>query len=222
VSVLRARILLWWWPALATSLIAAAIADPLTEFVSNAGFLGAGAFRDGSQQSVIPVAILAAVVLICLGLSVALCAGKLEMRLACAPRSALGRLLFAAGSLSATFAIIVLMEGYETHFGGIDPFSPGSVLVSHAPAVLAAYAIVAALVSRLVSYCLRAAHAAGTLAGGVLSRFLRIDARNADALSSHISALGVRVVVRTLVLVRGHLHLRAPPVAQSIPIRLLT
>lgn len=209
-----------YWAALATALASAASIDWSSELLSNAGWLGGGASLDGHQESVVPVAVSAALVLFGLAVAIALRAGRGD-RVRYEALSIGRRLAFAVLTLAGTFAIVTLMEACEMRFGGVSAFDPRSVFVEHAPAVFAGYAIVSALAGRLVAFCLRVAGDAGQMAAHAFGRFARVDRR--DAAPAHASvAPGARPVPRRRIATLATRPLRAPPVLQLFHERLLT
>jgi hypothetical protein len=204
-----------FWAAIATALATAASVDCSSELLANAGWLGGFAASDGHQEAVFPTALVAALILVGLALTVALRASSGER--ARYHDSPLGpRILVAAATLVATFAVVVLMEAYEMRFGGLSAFDPRSVFVQHWAAVSIGYVLVATLVSRLVAFSLRAAVAAGKLAAHVLVRFLGADRSAPAAVACGFDAFGTRIVHRPLVVALGALALRAPPASQLL------
>ncbi len=170
----------------------------------------------------LPVVVLAALVAVALGLTVALRAGRGE-QIRYRESTARNRVVVTIATLALTFALIALMEAYEMQFGELSALDPRSVFVEHWPAVLIGYVVVAAIVGCLVSLILGAAAAAGTLAAHVLVRFLRVDRRTRAAIPRADGSFGIRILHRPLVLELGALTLRAPPPLQLLrPQQLLT
>ena len=198
------------WAAAATALAAAAAADVLTEFLSNTGLLGGGAVRDVHQEAVVPVALLAAIVLLSLALAVALGARRAS-GFSSAPRSHSEAFCLAAGTFVATLAVVSLMEGYETRFGGAGAFDARAVFLVHAPAALAACAAAATLVNRLVAFSLRAALAAGRAVAHVLVRAIPAGSASGIASAAAAAAFGMRTLRREFLLALRARGLRAPP-----------
>jgi hypothetical protein len=97
------------WFTLAAAVLAAAIADPLVEAASNAGWFGPGAFTDHSNLDVLPALLSGGVLIaICLALRV-----RRELLRASseALRADIGRLLPAL--LASQFAVLFTMETIE-------------------------------------------------------------------------------------------------------------
>jgi hypothetical protein len=142
------------WAACTIALSAAVIGDAATEWLAN---LAAGHIVDAHHESLLPAAVCAAALL------VTLCAFAVFAGRACA--EAYARLiaapwlhvLFLIATAVLTLAVVVAMEGYETHFGGVNAFDARSVLAQHLLPSLGAYACVAGLIDRLVRACVRAA-----------------------------------------------------------------
>jgi hypothetical protein len=205
-----------YWAAIVTALATAALVDWSSELLANAGWLGGLAASDGHQEAVLPVAVLAALVAVALGLTVALRAGKGEQT-RYRESSAGNRIAVAFATLAATFIVITLMEAYEMRFGGLSALDPRSVFVEHWPAVLIGYLAVSTIVSRVVGLILGVAVAAGKLAAHAIVAFLRVERRAHIALPRGDDSFGTRILHRALVLELGALALRAPP-----PLQLLT
>ncbi|HTA38525.1 MAG TPA: hypothetical protein VK760_05595, partial [Candidatus Acidoferrales bacterium] len=148
--------LIRYWAAIVTALATAALVDFSSELLANAGWLGGLAAPDGHQEAVLPVAVLAALVAIGLGLTVALRAGRGE-QLRYRDVSTGRRILMAIAGVAAVFAVITLMEAYEMRFGGLSALDPRSVFVEHWPAVLIGYAAIATIVGAIVNALLRIA-----------------------------------------------------------------
>ncbi len=211
-----------YWAAIATAFATAALVDRSSEFLANAGWLGGAVGFDSHQEGVLPVALLAALVAVGLGITVALRAGRGELT-RYEEFSAGHRLALAITTLAATFIIITLMEAWETQFGGLSAFDPRSVFVEHWPAVFIGYFAVATVASQAINAILRVASAAGKLAAHVLVRFLCVDRRGRTAAVHSDDSFGTRTAHRPLVVELGALALRAPPPVQLLlPQQLLT
>jgi hypothetical protein len=204
-----------YWAAIATALATAALVDWSSEILANAGWLGGLSAPDGHQEAVLPVALLAGLVAVALGLNAALRGGRGEQT-RYRESSAGNRVVVAIATVALTFALIALMEAYEMRFGELSAFNPRSVFVEHWPAVLIGYFVVATIVGRVVSIILAAAAAAGKLAAHVLVRFLRVDRRTRAAMPRADDSFGIRILHRPLVLELGALSLRAPPPLQLL------
>ena len=168
----------------------------------------------------LPVALLAALIAIALGLTVALRAGRGE-QMGYRDFPAGRRVLMAIAGVAAVFVIITLMEAYEMRFGGVSALDPRSVFVEHWPAVLIGYVAIAAIVGGVVSAILRAAIAAGKLAARVLGAFMRVDRHARAAMPRCGDSFGTRSLYRPQVLERGALALRAPPPLQLLDLQQL-
>jgi hypothetical protein len=205
-----------YWAAIATALATAALVDFSSELLANAGWLGGLSTADGHQEGVLPVALLATLVAVALGLTVALRAGRGEQT-RYREASAANRVTVAIATLAVTFVVITLMEAYEMRFGGVSALDPRSVFVEHWPAVVLGYVVVAAIFERLVSFILGIAVAGGKLAAFAIVAFLRVNRSVRAAASRAYASFGARALHRPLVLALGALALRAPP-----PLQLLT
>jgi hypothetical protein len=203
------------WTSLATALLTAAVADAGTEFAENLGWLG-GSVRDAQHEAVAPALILG------LAVGTALAAFVAFARIA--PHDPLLRHMNRLRARSTDLAIAlagsalctIAMEGYETRFGGLSPFDPRSVVLSHAVPLLVAFGFVAVLVHRGLRAALRLAGQAGELAAGALVEFLHKMFRAAVAPAAvHASAFTLHVLHLPPAIADGACGLRAPP--RSIP-----
>jgi hypothetical protein len=211
-----------YWAAIVTVLATAALVDWSSELLANAGWLGGLAASDGHQEAVLPVAVLAALVAVALGLTVALRAGKGEQT-RYRKFGAVHRVAMLVAALAATFIIITLMEAYEMRFGELSALDPRSVFAEHWPAVSIGYVVVATMVGAVVNALLGVAVAAGTLAAHAIVAFLHVDRRIRVATRRGDDSFGTRILHRPLVLELGALALRAPPPLQLLhPQQLLT
>jgi len=199
------------WAAAATAILGAAVADAATEFAANGGWLGAG-LRDNDHQAVLPAFVIGAAVALFLLLAVLLSRvsprDPLSLRIATL-RTRLGDVLCA---FSGSALCIVVMEGYETRFGGLSPFDARSVVVSHAPALLVAFLAMGALVHCALRVAVRAAADASVAVAAFLEAFLGRDFGNgAPRDAVRISAFELRVAHVPSLLARGSRGFRAPP-----------
>jgi hypothetical protein len=198
------------------------LVDFSSELLANAGWLGGGDALDSHQEGVLPVAILGALVIVGLVITLALRAGRGD-RTRYNEWSGGQRVLVAIVSLVATFVVIVLMEAYEMRFGEVSALDPRSVFAEHWPAVLIGYAIVSIVVGRIVAFALGVAVAAGELAAHAIVRFLHRDRAPRATRRCDGDAFGTRIVHRPLVIARGKIGLRGPPAGQLLPrLQLLT
>jgi hypothetical protein len=210
-----------YWAAIVTALATAALVDFSSELLANAGWLGSGA-SDGHQEGVLPVVMLAALIAVGLGITVALRAGRGEQT-RYRDVAVGGRILMAVAGLAVAFIIIAMMEAYEIRFGGLSALDPRSVFAEHWPAVTIGYVVIASLVSAAVNALLRVAVAAGKFAAHVVVAFLRLERRTCAALLRSLDSLGKRILYRALPLERGALAPRAPPPLQLLhPQQLVT
>jgi hypothetical protein len=203
------------WTSLATALLTAAVADAGTEFAENLGWLG-GSVRDAQHEAIVPALILG------LAAGAALAAFVAFARIA--PQDPLLRCMSGWRARTADLAIAlggsalctIAMEGYETRFGGLSPFDPRSVVLSHAIPLLVAFVFVAAIVRVSIRAALRLASRAGELAASVLVEFLHKISRAQVAPGAvHTSAFTLRVLHLPPAIADGACGLRAPP--RSIP-----
>ena len=177
------------WAVAATALLAAAVADAGTEFAQNSGWLG-GAMRDNQHESVLPTLLAGAAIALSLVLFV------LFSRIS--PRDPLllrmsdfgARSLDIAIAFGGSVACVVAMEGYETRFGGVSPFDPRSVVMSHAVASIVAFAVIGSIVYCVLRSAVRRASRASGAVIAFLAEFLRklaatVAAPQAEATSAY-------------------------------------
>lgn len=197
--------------SLTTALITAALADVGTEFAENLGWLG-GSVRDAQQEAVVPT------LLIGLAIGAALAGFVVFARigpqdpLLRSMRGLWARTTDLAIALAGSALFTIVMEGYETRFGGVSPFDPRSVVCSHALALLVAFVLVAAVARGLVSAALRLAGHAGALATSAVVQFIHRIVRARTVLgAAHISAFTLHVVHLPPAIAEGACGFRAPP-----------
>lgn len=199
------------WTSLATALLTAAVADAGIEFAENLGWLG-GSVRDAQHEAVAPT------LLIGLAIGAALAAFVAFARIA--PQDPLLRCMSGwrvrmtdlAMALAGSALCTIAMEGYETRFGGLSPFDPRSVVLSHALPLIVAFVFVAAVAHGVIRAALRLASHAGELAAGVLVEFLHKLSRAAVAAGAvHTSAFTLHVAHLPPAIADGACGLRAPP-----------
>jgi len=199
------------WTSLATALLTAAIADATTEFAVNLGWLG-GSLHDNQHEAVVPTLLFGVAV------GAALLTYIVFARVT--PRDPLLRRLGAlrarASNLGCALAgsalCTVAMEGYETGFGGLSPFDPRSVILSHALALVIAFVLVAAIVNRVLRAALALASHAGELATGALVQFFHKLRRPQVAPGAvYSSAFTLHVLHLPPAIADGACGLRAPP-----------
>lgn len=202
--------------SVATALLAAASADAATEVAENLGWLG-GSARDGHQEAILPVLLLGVAVVL------ALCGYVACARLSIEDRSVLegshvrARILELSCALAGSVLCVIAMEGYETRFGGFSPFDAQSVVLAHAPALLAAFGIAAAVVRSAIREMLFAAERAGERAVETLVRFVRnlLHAKTSPP-ASRASTYALSVLRLPNPLGAGSCGLRAPPAATTL------
>jgi hypothetical protein len=199
------------WTSLATALLTAAVADACTECAENLGWLG-GSLRDAQHEAIAPALLLG------IALTAALLAFVVFARIA--PGDPLLRRMngLRARTADLTCALVgsaactIVMEGYETRFGGLSPFDPRSVVLSHALALLVAFVFVAAIVHCALRAALRLASHAGELAAGAIAEFLYKICRTTVAPGAvHTSAFTLHVLHLPPAIADGACGLRAPP-----------
>jgi hypothetical protein len=142
------------WALVTVALCAAVCGDALTEWLSNSGFWGSGV-SDLHQESLVPAACAAAVA--CAACLMFAIAGVRRGVPLCLRPAGASRTCWNVAAVLLALIVVVLMEGYEVRFGGIGAFDPCSVLVAHALPVVVAYALIAAIVERVMGVCLRVA-----------------------------------------------------------------
>lgn len=151
------RTVILLWTLVTVALCAAVCGDALSEWLANHGAMGTAAMRDLHQESLLPatcIAMLAIVSLASLALLRACTARAQPLQLAPAGAARIG---WNAAAVVLALIAVVLMEGYEVRFGGVAPFDPRSVLAAHALPVIVVYAMVAAIVERMLGVVLRIA-----------------------------------------------------------------
>jgi len=199
------------WAVVATAILAAAAADAGTEFAENSGWL-AGALRDNQHEAILPALVLGAAVTLSLVVFV------LFARISpCDPLLSRVtdhriRLAEIAIAFCGSMLCVVAMEGYETRFGGVSPFDPRSVVLSHTLALIVAFAIAGALVHYALRSAIRAAGRASGAAFEFLVEFLRKFQR-AVAQSGAVALSAFQLFVPHVPpgIVAGSRGFRAPP-----------
>lgn len=107
-----------------------------------------------------------------------------------------------------TFAVILRMEGYETHFGGLSPFDPRTILMHDAPATIVMYLAVFAAVRSFVGAFVRTAAHVRLF----FSRSTFVRRRTSVAVALHRCCSKPAVARAVTAEERGG-ELRAPPLA---------
>jgi hypothetical protein len=199
------------WAVLATAILAAAASDAVTEFAQNSGWLGHG-LADNQHEAVLPALILGAVVAGALAFFVLLAriypADPLLSRIG----GLRSRVADTVASLLGSALCIVAMEGYETSFGGVSPFDPRSVVLSHAVPLILALAIIGALVHHALRAAVGAASRASlAVAVAVASFFRTLRIRGLAPRTVRLSAFVLFVTHVSPAISAGSRGLRAPP-----------
>ncbi len=197
------------WTAAAASLLAAAAADAGTEVAANSGWLGGG-LPDNQHEAVLPT--------LAIGLAVALSLLAFVLLARIAPRDPLllrmralrVRLADIAWAFSGSVLCIAAMEGAETQFGGLSPFDPRSVVVTHLPALLVASLIVGVLVHCALRVAIGIAARASVAVTDFFVGIFRRRERSASR-ATRLSAFEVFVSRVPLGIADGWRGLRAPP-----------
>jgi hypothetical protein len=199
------------WTSVAVAVVTGAVADAGTEFAENLGWLG-GSVRDAQHQAVMPTLLI--------GLAIGAALAAFVAFAGIAPRDPLFRYMSGwrapaidlAVALAGSELCAIAMEGYETRFGGLSPFDPRSVLCAHAPALLIAFVLIAAIARGITKVTLEAARRAGELATNAVVEFLhRAPRARVAAAIVHTSAYMLRVAHLPAAVDEGVLGFRAPP-----------
>lgn len=197
--------------ALTTALITGAVADISTEFAENLGLLG-GSVRDVTHQAVLPAFLIGLAVGVALATFVVfsrITAGDPLLHCMSGVRA---RIVDLTTALAGSALVTIVMEGYETRFGGLSPFDPGSVVCAHAPALLAAFLVVAPIARGAINAALRVASSMGECASNVVAQFLRrvLRARVPPG-AVHTSTFTLRCLHLPPEIAGGACGRRAPP-----------
>jgi hypothetical protein len=198
------------WSVAATAILAAAVSDAITEFAENSGWLG-GLARDDQHEAILPTLLVGAVV--ALGLvAFALFARVPARDRLLRPGGLGGRLFEIVTAYCASMAAVVAMEGYETRFGGLSPFDPRSVVLSHTLALVVCSIVIGAIVHCALRSALRVASRASGAVVEFVAAFLRRLVRTVAASPSFARSAFVADAARARSGIgRGLRGLRAPP-----------
>jgi hypothetical protein len=200
------------WAVVAIGILAGVLADAGTEFSALLGWLG-GRMQDVDQQGVLPA------LAITLTLAVSLVAYIIGSRIAPSDPlvrkldDARARTVDAVAAFAGACVTVVAIEGYETHFGGLAPFDASSVVVAHAPILVAAFLTIAVGARMMLGAAIRFAARGGTLAAALVAsflRFVRADAATPKHATMPHPDTSCSHVAPKIVKSRG---LRAPPPA---------
>jgi len=196
------------WTALAVALGAAVCGNAATEWLADAAVFGPGPL-DLHHESLLPTALCAVVV-----------TGSLAVALLLQPQCERpNRLVLYPLAALLAFATVVAMEGYEVQFGGSGAFDPGSVLVSHAPCVLIAYAVIGAAIERFIDACMRVVRG---IAPAFVALVLALRRRQGPTGGGILAVVRARFVTARRPQRLQRLHgLRAPPGREFTYSRLL-
>lgn len=205
----RAYAIVRIWPIAIIGLASGVIGDAGTEFFTSG---------DTDHQGMVPA--LAIAVLLALGLAVYLACSRIGPRdpLLCRFNRWRDRLPDALAAFGASWLTVIGIEGYETHFGGIEPFDTRSVVIAHAPLLLLAFLAVALTAQVILAAALRWAARSGAVAVALVRRVLRVS-RHAVATTTHAGMAFLEAVckhdVPELISACGP---RAPPRMSSLVI----
>jgi hypothetical protein len=155
------------WAVIGTAILAAAVADAGTEFAENSGWLG-GTLRDNQHESILPTLILGAAVTLALTFFILLARISSRDPLLLRMNELRTQVVDIVFAFCAGMLCVVGMEGSETRFGGLSPFDPRSVVLSHTLAL----AVAVLIVGTIVQYVLRSAIGVASRAGGVVAELL--------------------------------------------------
>ena len=199
------------WAVVAAAILTGALADAATEFAENGHWL-AGGVRDDQHQAVLPALAIGA--LIALGLLLFVLLARISPRdpLLTRMNRVHKRFVDIAAALCGSALCVVAMEAYETRFGGLSPFDPRSVILSHTFALVVAFAIVGILLHCILGSAIRAASRAGTVFTGFIVAFLRKHVHAATSPRPvSLSIFDLFVTHIPLDVAAGSRGLRAPP-----------
>jgi hypothetical protein len=204
------------WAVLAAAILAASTADAGTEFAENGGWLG-GALRDNQHEAILPALVLGAA--LALGLTLFVLLARISPRdpLLMRLNDCRSRLFDIACAFCGSMLCVIVMEGYETQFGGVSPFDPRSVVLSHAVPLVVAFVVAGAIVHCVLRAAIGVAGRASNIVVEFLVEFMRkllrsVTPRRAVTLSAfqlYVSHLPPGIAA-------GLRGLRAPP--RSIPL----
>jgi hypothetical protein len=198
------------WATAAAAMLAAATADAGTELAENSGWLG-GAVRDNQHEAILPALVIGA------AMALSLLGSVLFARIS--PRDELLRLAklrtrfndIAVAFCGSVFCIVA-MEAYETRFGGVAPFDPRSVVLSHTLALLAASLLMVAVVHWALRVAIGVARRASIAVAGFIVEFLGRRPHVAAAHHTTVLSAFERFVRHVpLGIARGSRGFRAPP-----------
>lgn len=197
------------WAIAAAAILAAAAADAATELAGNSGWLDGG-LPDNQHESIVPALVIGTAAVLALLLSVFFARMAPEaLARTIAMRT---RLADIASAFCGSALCVVAMEGYETRFGGLSPFDPGSVVLSHTLALLVASLVMVTAIHCALRAAIRVTRRASIVVAGCVVEFLRRQrpAVVADR-AAVLSAFDLLVTPVPLGIAHGARGLRAPP-----------
>jgi hypothetical protein len=199
------------WAVVAAAILSAAAADAGTEFAENSGWL-AGTVRDNQHEAVLPALVLGVAIALSLTLFVLFARVSPGDPLLSRLNDLRGRLIDIAGALGGSMLCVLAMEGYETRFGGVSPFDPRSVVLSHTLALVVAFLVAGAVVHCAVRAAIGVASRASSMIVEFLVEFLRELLRAvAPSRAVALSAFQLYVPHVPPGIAVGSRALRAPP-----------
>jgi hypothetical protein len=199
------------WAVAATAIVAGAIADAGTEFAENSGWL-AGTLRDDQHQAILPALLLGTALTLGLILFVLLARISPRDPLLIRMDDLRTRFIDIASAFCGSMLCVVVMEGYETRFGGLSPFDPRSVVLSHTLALIVAFVVTGTVVYCALRSALRTASRASSAVVEFLAEFLRkLFGMTAAHRAPALSAYELDVLHVPFAIARGSCGFRAPP-----------
>jgi hypothetical protein len=199
------------WAALATAILAGAAADAGTEFAENSGWLG-GSLHDNQHEAIIPALLFGTAIALALMMFLLLARITPGDPLLSRMSDFRTRLVDIVYALCGSVLCIIAMEGYETRFGGLSPFDPRSVVLSHSLALLIAFVVMGAMVHCALRVSIRVASHASDFVAEVFAEFLRrLLGISATPRMVGVSAFVLYVLHVPLAIADGSRGFRAPP-----------
>jgi hypothetical protein len=160
------------WAGAAAAILAAAAADAGTEFAENSGWLG-GTLHDSQHEAILPALGLGAAVTVSLTIFILFARISPRDPLLLRLNGFRSRLFDIACAFCGSMLCVIAMEGYETRFGGLSPFDPRSVVLSHTLALVIAFLVAGAIVHCALRGAIGAASRASNVVVDFLVEFLR-------------------------------------------------
>lgn len=200
------------WAVVAAAILTGAVADAATEFAENSHWL-AGSVRDDQHQGVLPALTIGTAVALALLLFVLLARISPRDALLTRMNDARRWAVDIAAAFCGSILCVIALEGYETRFGGLSPFDPRSVVVSHAFALIVAFAIVGTILQCILCRSIAIASRAGTLVAGFVYALLRKVGRRTSPGTVSLSVFALDAPYTALRIATGSHGLRAPPLS---------